>query len=333
MGPKMQEIHLPKGQGEKGAIQPPIKPHCKHEVQNEVKVVPKNCRYKKSLKKVLLAINFNFVHYKLIPTLRKFYSPYFRKVVFCGAEENAKYGHIIKMNTNGGYQGYHCLAKAIEIYHGDGSDFDGYFYSNDDVILNFWNLNGDTNKIWLGDRTKWLESQRISEPVRKDWIFWVGNKERCELILNKLGNDSTADSYVKNYHRNTLRNFYNKTISKDQLSVQSTKQEQRVCLKSWSDAFYIPARHAESYLRLANMFEAEKMFLEIASPMILHLLDDSTQMLNMEGIYHVMRQFGFYGTYSFNSTFSHPFKLSDGTNWNFFKNVIEPYSHRITSEC
>ena len=239
------------------------------------------------------------------------------------------------MNSKGGYQGYHCLAKAIEIYYlKDGTGFDGYFYSNDDVMLNFWNLNGDTNNIWLGDAVQWFGSQGINKPIRKDWMWWGGNKPKCKRILNKLGNDSTANSYVQNYHRNTLRHFYNKTIGKNhQLPVQNMSAEQRICLKSWSDAFYIPARHAESYLRLANMFEAEKMFLEIAVPMVLNLLDDSTQMLNMNGIYHVTRQFGFYGTYSFGSTFSHPFKLGDGTNMQFFKNVIVPYSQHIVNDC
>ena len=308
------------------------------EVQNEVKAsdpkVPANCRFRKSLKKVLLAINFNFIFYKLIPTLREFYTPHFRKVVFCGPEEDVKYGHIIKMNSKrAGREGYHCLAKAIEFYHlKDGSDFDGYFYSNDDVMLNFWTLNEDTNKIWLGDTIVWRNAQDASKPLRKG-SWWPANTPRCKRILNKLGNDSTANSYVQNYYRNILRNFYNKTIAKDQLPVYDTKQERRICVKSWSDAFYIPARYADGYVRLANMFEAEKLFLEIASPMIHNMLEDSTQMLNMNGIYHVSKNFGFYGTYSFNSTFSHPFKLGDGTNMNFFKNVIVPYSQHITNEC
>ena len=60
------------------------------ESQKKVKL-PENCRFQKSLKQVLLVINFNFVHYTVNPTLRKFYTPHFKQVVFCGPEEDARY--------------------------------------------------------------------------------------------------------------------------------------------------------------------------------------------------------------------------------------------------
>ena len=292
--------------------------------------LPENCRFQESLKKVLLVINFNFIHYTVLPTLREFYTPHFGKVVFCGPEEDARYGKIIKMNSVAGYQGYHCLAKAIEIYRGAG--FDGYFYSNDDVMLHFWNLNGDINKIWLGDKILWNDAQELNKPLRQ-WSLWTGNTERCKDILNKLANDSTAISYVQTYNKNVMRHFYKVVVKDQQQLVPNPKQEQRICVKGWSDAFYIPARHAESYLRLANMFEAEKLFLEIASAMILTMLDDVTQMLNLNGIYHAGNKLGFYGTYSFGRTFSHPFKLGKEINKQFFKNVIVPYSQHIVNDC
>ena len=260
--------------------------------------------------------------------LMSFYQPHFGKVVFCGPEEDVRFG-VIKMNGVYGWEGYHCLAKAIDRYSLDG--YDGYFYSNDDVQLNFWNLNGDPDKVWIGTPISWELSQEIGQPIRKKWTWWANNTVRCKQTLHRLEELSTTGSYpiVDRF----LNNYYTNTQKK------LSGGDRRFCIKGLSDAFYIPSRHAKSYANLANLCESNKLFLEIASPMILHMLEKSGELWNLDGMYHLNYSsshnpiMGFYETYTFNTTFSHPFKLSVGVNEKFFRNMIIPYARDMVKAC
>ena len=298
------------------------------------------CKFRKNLKRILLAINFNFPYYDSIPMLGNFYGPHFAKVVFCGPEDSQQF-EVIKMNGIYGWEGYHCLAKAIEKYSGvDNSKnaYDGYFYTNDDVQLNFWNLNGDPSRVWLGAPIQWPHSQQIGKPVRTYWMWWANNTVRCERVLHRLEEESSSagnsasivKAYLDNYYTNTQKNI-------DGGSGEEEKQQRRFCIMGWSDAFYIPAKHAGSYVRLANLCERNKLFLEIASAMILHMLERDDELLNMNGMYHAEYNrdsiLGFYDTYTFGLAFSHPFKLSIQVNKNFFHNIIVPYAQERVNAC
>ena len=292
------------------------------------------CRFRKNLKRILLAINFNFPHYENIPMLYDFYQPHFAKVVFCGPEESKQF-QVIKMNGIYGWEGYHCLAKAIEKYsRSDQNTYDGYFYTNDDVQLNFWNLNADPGRSWLGSPIKWSDSQQIGKPASDEWMWWANNTARCERVLRYLEERSSAgdsasiiNTYLENYYTNTQSN----------IDDGGGEQQRQFCIMGWSDAFYIPARHADSYVYLANLCEHNKLFLEIASAMILHMLEKDEELLNMNGMYHAEYDpdpiMGFFDTYTFGVAFSHPFKLSVQVNKNFFHNMIVPYAEERVNAC
>ena len=120
----------------------------KHIQTYQKKVLDQNhdCQFQQ-FQNILLAINYNFPHYENTALLRQFYEPVFAKVVFCGEIERKDLG-IIKINENRGNQGYGCLAAAMKLF----PNYKGYFYGNDDLIINWWNLKRfDINKLWFAE--------------------------------------------------------------------------------------------------------------------------------------------------------------------------------------
>ena len=289
----------------------------------------KQCQFRQNLKKVLLAINFNHAFYDNIPTLRKFYEPQFGKVVFCGFKANATYG-VLKMNNDAGMQAYHCLALAIKNHSTLG--FEGYFFSNDDVILNYWNLNFDLGKVWLGTPVKWHYVHEIGGAVSKKWVWWHDGAPRCEKVFRMLTNMTKPTD-------KTLADIKFKSKLKKHLQIYfANSHNKNLCMMSWSDAFYVPKKHSTLFAFLANIFEKELVFLEIASPMILHMLAGPNDLFHMHGVYHADNELGhgaesFYKTYTYDITFSHPFKLSSRTNKKFFDMAIVPHALKMVTRC
>ena len=297
---------------------------------NTSNATSKNCQFRRNLKKVLLAINFNFPFYEHIPALKRFYEPHFAKVVFCGFESNSTYG-VLKMNHNAGMQGYHCLALAIEKH--SNLKFEGYFHTNDDVVLNFWNLNFDLDKVWLGTPVKWHHVHERGSPPGKNWIWWADGAPRCEKVFQILKNMSVTSN------KSPTKDITNTKKLKKHLQIYyENSRRKNICMMSWSDAFYVPKKHASFYAFLANIFEKELVFLEIASPTILHMLTGPKGLQQMHGVYHAdpeLKHSGesFYKTYTFDITFSHPFKFSTITNKKFFDLAIVPHTIAVVNQC
>lgn len=294
----------------------------------------KQCQFRDNLKRVLLAINFNFNFYYQIPGLKKFYEPHFGKVVFCGYEKSSSY-EILKLNVSRGRHAYQCLALAIERY----ANYDGYFYSNDDVILNFWNLNFNLDKVWLGQKPdlKYAAHVRGKRPFPKG-IWWPKSGPRCEQVFKKLNliagktkSKISVEFTTPPIRANELRRLL-------QIYLRNSGMKE-LCMKAWSDAFYVPKKHAAVYVQLSHMFAEEKVFLEIAVTTILHMLDDVKDMVQMNGMYHVDAKNGFrgsysfYRSYSFNLTFSHPFKMSTYHAKKFFELAIIPHAEKMVVQC
>ena len=70
-----------------------------------------DCRGRHNLKKLLVAFMFNQPHYDVIPALKRYYQNIFGKVVFCG---RGKHKDVILLNNYHGFNGYMCVAKAIQ---------------------------------------------------------------------------------------------------------------------------------------------------------------------------------------------------------------------------
>lgn len=288
----------------------------------------KLCNFRRNLKNVVLAVNFNFPVYDVIPLLRKFYGKdgeLFGKIVFCG-DRKSNLDNIITVEENGGYQSYTCLAEAIKHYPG----YDGYIFSNDDVLLNWWNLNDDMKSIWSGAEKKPTNFHRPGERHKKhSWHWWSDSTQtatRCEKAFNRVV------SMKHNVTGKLLETFY-----------RNTKNASIVCVAGRSDFVYIPKHLAANFLLLSKVYQQEKVFLEVAIPTILAFLDDFERHVYLKTMYYVdlygyskeyLNGAAFYATYSFDLAFSHPFKLAKSkVNQKFFHDTIIPFGENRAREC
>ena len=304
---------------------------------------------------MLLVINFSKPIYSTIPILKKLYRSIYKKLVFCGPKGSGD-DDVLQVEENDGYLGYVCLIKAIEIHP---TGYTGYFYTNDDVLLNFWTLNFDPQRIWIGKRISKKRFHRLNQPhSQKEWHWWIDKQraaERCqkafmeiqklasthnELLCPKLkiehssSNSVTKKDHCKNKWRDSLNMFQKNT---------NFAKSKIVCLVGRSDVFYIPSKFKKAFKRIASIYLREKVFLETAVPSILNYLDMKDRFQDLKGMYYN----DFYGytkdyyngraflkTYSSDLTFSHPFKLSgNALNKLFLENHFVPEMEQRAAKC
>lgn len=298
------------------------------------RLVPPNntCRSIQRLKKIVLAVNFNFPHYAAVPFLKPYYEPVFGKVIFCGQDEDKEHG-VIKISENKGYQGYLCVTMAIKLY----PDYDGYIHTNDDVLINWWNLlKLNDSQIWTSSLLNLHRAYEFGKPVPKnDWYWWndQNTPAACEAafrevkgLISKAENLSfSGELYLTRYYKNTK--------NKD------------LCINGFSDVFYIPKEHAPAFQAFAEIFGNKKVFLEAAVSTIIAFLVNDTNFIQLPGVY-LNNAYGysktylsgeaFYESYTVDLYVLHPFKL-DGAmkkaNRNMFNEVVVKHGENYRKGC
>lgn len=304
---------------------------------------------------MLLIINFSKPMYSTIPILRKLYGPIYKKLVFCGPKGNDD-EEVLRVEDNDGYLGYVCLIKAIEMHS---TGYGGYFYTNDDVLLNFWTMNFDPQRIWIGKRISKKRFHRLNQyHSQREWHWWTDNQraaERCQkayMEIQKLGapthNEECNQLKVKDSFLKTItKKDHCKNVWKDDLKIFQKNthfiKSKIVCLVGRSDVFYIPSKFKEAFKRIASVYLREKVFLETAVPTILNYLDKKDRFLNLKGMYYndlygytedYYNGRAFLKTYNSDLTFSHPFKLSGNTlNKIFLENHFVQEMEQRAAEC
>ena len=294
----------------------------------------------KKLKKVLLAVNYNFPHYESATFIRNFYAPIFGEIMFCGDHSKPHIKlHQAPLNSNNkGYQGYMCMQLAMQLH----PNFDGYFYTNDDVILNWWQvINFDFRKIWLPAPILPYEKKNhhiFGETHNTGWHWWrsVNAAKLCEEAFNDtIKFSSTAKGKALGMDR-FIKNYY--SISKGL----------KVCFVTFSDAFYLPSQFRDAYIAISEIWGHKRVFLETAVPTMLSFFMNITannyEQLNGEA-YNNRIGYGneyldgraFYRFYNFNMTLIHPIKFGNSlmakANINFFNNVVRAYSNLFYENC
>ena len=275
-------------------------------------------------------ITYNFPFYDTLPLISSNYERAFPHIVVCGPKKSESYNVTVVDHVRG-YYGYECLGKAIRQHPG----FRGYFYVNDDMIVNWWNfMNFDKDKIWLGAPINLEGCHRVGQrPLAKDWIWWeaTNGAEHCEKTHDEIkvlaNHDKTLRVNIKKMLSNLLLNGKNKTL----------------CFKTWSDMFYVPGRLSFEFQLFSEMFFRNKVFLEISVPTILSFLDLHENWEKAYGTY-LPDIFGWvdfikgehpWRVYSFNKTlFIHPVKFHPteaGTNRRNLEKVVIPYGRKFCS--
>ena len=303
---------------------------------------PPNCFGKlQKLKSIVFAVNYNFPHYNSTSLISSLYEPIFGKVMFCGERNNAiqnLYDTPLNLNRKGS-QGYMCLNLAMRLY----PDFEGYLYTNDDVIINWWRiLDLDISKIWLGapffPYEKYDHYVFGKEPTNPSWWPWKSeNADKCCIesinatklfAETKRGYSLGMASYMDNYYKMSNGN--------------------NMCFISWSDVFYVPKQYKNVYVAVSDIWGSKKAYLETAVPTMLAFIIDTTAQnyVQLDGDYFVMKTGyksayyegrSFYEYYDFNKTFVHPFKLEKEpmrkANVNFFKSIVKGHSDLVLKYC
>ena len=125
---------------------------------------------KEAFQDILLVIVYNYPLYDSIPDLVALYKPAFPNLLFCGPPHNTAPPDILTVEIIHGYLGYECLGRAIKQHPG----YKGYFYSNDDVILKFWNFTDfDREKIWESrEFLNHVSSTRVHQSTSLGWKWW-----------------------------------------------------------------------------------------------------------------------------------------------------------------
>ena len=279
---------------------------------------------------VLLVVVFNFPFYESIPLLDSFYKPAFPSIMYCGPTVSKKF-KVVRVEIYKGYYGYECLGVAIRRHPG----YKGYLYVNDDMIVNYWNLlDFDRDRIWLGKIKEFPtnRSQEMFKPPTDSWHWWHPPQNALQKCGQAVQTINSSDSAKKR---------------KSSLNVLAENGGGKLCcFKALSDFFYIPSRFSGTFQKYSSIFFTKKVFLEVAVPTIVYLLECSKKILYIQGIdlhwiygdgsainngYNVWLQ------YSTDQTnYIHPFKLHYGDasiqelNSILFKRWIIKFSESLT---
>ena len=267
--------------------------------------------FKNRFQNILLVVVFNFPLYDHIPILYKLYGKVFPNMIFCGTEDSSNFT-IIKSNIHKGYFSYACLATAMNNY----ANYTGYLMLNDDVLLNFWNL-ADLNihKIWEGPK----KPISVGEFHKPDLWYWWKSRwglKNCRKALNETRK-------LLNVSETMLSQRGKRYIRKLFINLQNNSHNESNCFGGRSDVVYIPRTYSPGFMLLSRIFRRHDVFVEIAIPTILRMLERSKNFLNISGIYlpgrvgtepvtnseHLWRNYDYE-----NLHFIHPVKLHYGKN-------------------
>lgn len=234
---------------------------------------------------ILLIVNYNFAYYDSIEFLREIYSPYFPHIVFCGPKKDSRVEYI---DHQKGYFGYKSISHVMKKY----PDFAGYFYINDDSVINCWNLRRlDKTKIWF---RKMSINTVGSHLLKSTWIWW-----RTKWGLSAL-----------NKAQHSLPEMYKEALYKNMGKNKAAGAA--------SDLVYFPARLKDDVIFLADHYAKYSLFLEIAIPMICCTLSSYEDIEILRGLYLWGNdRKNLFKKYSRELDFIHPIKLSKQENREF----------------
>lgn len=208
-----------------------------------------------------------------------------------------------------------CLARAMELYspHNEvvpittNPRYHGYLLINDDVMLNFWNFDGfDKTKIWEGPK---VPIKYAGHGPKEKWYWWKSRwgMSQCQKAFDEIW--SLRERF-------DLWSEMNATRSLEILGMNGNGQQS--CYRGRSDIFYVPHRFSEMFDLLAHVFYKHSVFLEIAVPTILRMLDLKENFEYIPGVYlpgrindsTVRDNIHFRKVYNKKELFVHPMKLN-----------------------
>ncbi|XP_059151066.1 uncharacterized protein LOC131937552 [Physella acuta] len=250
----------------------------------------------------LLIVVFNFPFYKNIRYLDAIHNQVFKYIVYCGENINlflqetgdlGKTLTFIEVFVDKGIYGYMCAVKAMEM----GYRVSGFLVAGDDVLFKPWVLM-NMNQSQAGITHRNILYMNTSE-ITNVWQWWGRNEGRQAYLQTIQDLHSTKDVPlgVKNIS-DFLDTLYTQTRSKELVP------------KGYSDFYYIPKTLQRSAIWYLTKFYSNKLFLEIAVPVMFCGLEHRERLQWFRGASgnHVkedLKQF-----YLTSYSFTHPAKLT-----------------------
>ncbi|KAG0247777.1 hypothetical protein BG011_000926, partial [Mortierella polycephala] len=190
-----------------------------------------------AFKDILLVVNFNWPHYDAIEQLLSIYKPYFPNIVMYGMDVPAGLEEMVKnIDNDHGMIGYKSLVMAMEEY----PNYSGYLYTNDDTVLNVFQLaEFDQDKVWKHVPVLTEDIRDRSKPPPFHW-HW----EKPEST--NMWNDPTS-----------------LTKAQKQRIADFTKVQGPADIRAYCDAVYVPARISLELTDVLTRFLKHNVFLEL----------------------------------------------------------------------
>lgn len=201
-----------------------------------------------------MLIHFNSPRYDRLE-LMKYWHRAFKDVYYSGSERPTQPEHLLQIQDSKGW--VQCKDKVDESYPGvnvlfqyrcllelmkQQPDYDGYLMIHFDVFWAYWEYessNWSLDKFWKFIGVEWNECANNIN----DW-WWP----------SPWG----AAAYNKTI-KSLPQDLSNALLAKDAFKP--------TC--GWSDLFYVPKKHAEMFMYLAELASQNNLFLEIAIPTVM----------------------------------------------------------------
>lgn len=240
----------------------------------------RNCKQDK-FDDVLLVIAFVEFLYESIPYLEKLYRHRFPNIVYCGPVKPPEEGpyKLIVVPMLRGVTAYECLSTAARTL----PQFTGYLFMRNDLFLNIGSMaTFNRSRIWQSSGQ--LGNQVMFQQPRDSWIWWYTpwGLKACEEAFKELIQLNNA------YKRATIDKKRQEESSWDvEYSLNALLWNGRglnMCYRGFSNLFYIPSKHAVTFEKLSAVFQKHQVYMEIAVPTMIKMLDLSEKTEQVTGV-------------------------------------------------
>eukprot|EP00271_Cylindrocystis_brebissonii_P023692 TRINITY_DN996_c0_g3_i1.p1 TRINITY_DN996_c0_g3~~TRINITY_DN996_c0_g3_i1.p1 ORF type:complete len:534 (+),score=116.82 TRINITY_DN996_c0_g3_i1:180-1781(+) len=249
-------------------------------------------------KNIVLILNYNSPD-EIMHTAkfwRMVYGRLFDNVVIIAPEGDGVTEGVVEYTHRGpgdppGFFMYTALPGIMEQH----PSADGFLFTNDDLILNYWNLPGaDKDRIWFSgpESPEFYRNPMEDFQPGTDFLRWWELEDSHKRVVEAVA--ATPHSYIAQLRRSQLPHPLSQ-------------------MKTMADCFYIPQRHAAAMAELVPIYQMANVRSEVALAMMLYSLDhpadfDSTALKDILYIWGNDRQLA---QAMYNTTLAglHPWKL------------------------
>lgn len=211
--------------------------------------------------------------------LKSIYGQYFSNIVFCISPDAPPVpdSRFIAAPLKHGLLAYECLAIASRSFLNQ----KGYLFTKDDTILNLWKVaDFDRTRIW----SDWKNhgAQIMFTLSRDQWIWWFTpwGLNACQDAFKEL--ISLNDLY-KREARETTTNLQEWDVENSLNALLWNGRGFYRCYRSDVNVFYVPKSFSFVFERLSSIFQKHQVFMDIAVPTILRLIQLQEKIIELCG--------------------------------------------------